>query len=808
MDSVNNAECPVCKHQYVVDPKQFGKAFSCKQCKQEVNLTVLSPNDPGASNDNESSDPSKANDWWLDEQDHLLLKWILKYEMSTNEDIQKGLSIYRNEKIAKKTIRLGGVLVKNGIISQNELELFDTFQDKSKITDMDRSFAALALKNKLVSIEQIKQAFQKQSDHFKKTKEIIVIGDILAKMGVMTPAYRDAILSRQQRLDVKYKDSSFGAVAIKMGLATRDQIDDALAIQQRLFSMTNKLQLLGNILEDNNILTDSQTRQILSHQKELKQQAEEKSTLENKTLKKKSQTIKTGETSKEMLPYINVQVSKDLLEATIFPTRPLPKSTTLDDILSILSDQNIKYGIVSHFHIRNYIKNPILQKKPWLIAKGKPPVPSVPASISYTFKNMIEDISFGSHRSTSHLAWQKWPKVKAGDILAERKPEKKGMPGISVHADIIDNEQHKYVELIGGTGTQLSDDGNQLTATHDGLVLSYMRNKICVLKEKQIQGDLTFFDEPFNWNGVLHVKGPINGKGLLRSFMIFANAVENIEIQVETDIIISGEINNAIIHAKGHVIAKNIINSTIQAYGHVVAEKNIEQSQVSSGGQVSVLAGKIIHSHIDAFQGIFSQSIESNKDKPSTLSVGLSNLVQGRIEKIQSQLPAYKHNLEKIGDALNDIKKTNPVIDENIKKLTNYIIACQSKKDAISNDTGSHVSDIEKKIITAQEAIQEKKQRLEKNKNRYQKYQKSYQQYFKQVKNLNDEHVALQEWMKNGHEPPGIMVSDTIKKGTRIVSPGCEMILDTDHSHIYIKEIQSNGSQRKLQLAQIADAPN
>jgi site-specific DNA-adenine methylase len=251
-----------------------------------------------SNNEQSSSDARQKNnnDQWLDEQDHFLLKRILKYEMTTQEEVQKGLSIYYQQKKEKKAIRLGGVLVQNGIITQNELELFDTFQDMNKVTEMDRSFAALALKNKLVTLEQIKLAFQKQAEHFKKTKQIIVIGDILQKLGIMTTAYRDAILSRQQRLDIKYKDTSFGAVAIKMGLATCDQIDDALAIQQKLFSITNKLQLLGNILVDNNVLTEAQTRQILSHQKELKHQAEEREKTHSEKQKKKQK--KSGNTQK------------------------------------------------------------------------------------------------------------------------------------------------------------------------------------------------------------------------------------------------------------------------------------------------------------------------------------------------------------------------------------------------------------------------------------------------------------------------------------------------------------------------------
>ena len=757
----------------------------------------------------------KENDQWLDEQDHFLLKRILKYEMATQEEIQKGLSIYYQQKKGKKTIRLGGVLVQNGIITQNELELFDTFQDMNKVTEMDRSFAALALKNKLVTLEQIKLAFQKQAEHFKKSKEIIVIGDILQKLGIMTSAYRDAILSRQQRLDTKYKDTSFGAVAIKMGLATRDQIDDALAIQQNLFSITNKLQLLGNILVDNNVLTESQTRQILSHQKKLKFQAEEKEKASKEKQTKKDNQSGNNGTLINVQKYINVIIHKDKLEAHILPAKTLPSNTTLDDVLHVLSENNIKYGVVDHYEIRTYLKSPFLQKSPWLIARGKPSQPSEHSSIVYKFKSMLESISCRFHQSIDHLTWDKWPKANRGDILAEKKIGKAGIPGINVHAEIIDVAPPKSVQLIDGIGTQLSDDGNKLTAVQDGLISSYMRNKICVLPEKLIDDNLTLSNTPFRYKGVLHVKGRISGQVGVKCIMIFAQGVENGLIQAESDVIILGSVNHSTIQAKGHVIAKNIRHSKIEAFGHVVAEQNIDSSTIRASGQITVLNGSVSESDISAYQGILAHHVHSNQKKPSILTVGIDRLVKARIEKIQTKQPGLKQNMEKLSRRMNEIKSKSPQLNENLKKFVKYVNACQAKKDELESNTTMdpekktrQIEHIEQKQNEAQKAIQDKKARIQKNKDIFQQCQKTYQSHFKQVKSYDEELITLNEWLKNGHEPPGIVISETIEKGTKIISANCEKIIEKDHSHIYIKEIQLTDQKATFQIEALSDAPN
>ncbi|KPA11029.1 protein containing DUF342 [Candidatus Magnetomorum sp. HK-1] len=768
---------------------------------------------------NKISDNKKItpDDQWLDEQDHFLLKRILKYEMATQDQIQKGLSLYYQDKMAKKPIRLAGVLVQNGIITQNELELFDTFQDMNKVTEMDRSFAALALKNKLVELDNIKIAFQKQTEHFKKTKKIILIGDILTKQGMMTTAYRDAILSRQKRIDVKYQDSSFGAVAIKMGLATRDQIDDALATQQKIFSMTNKLQLLGNILVDKNVLTNAQTRQILIHQKDLKNLAEqrEQERISSRKTKKKNKE-KNGKTRfVDVQDYINIIVTKDHLEARILPIKNLPEDTNLDDILFVLSEKNIKYGVVNHYHIRTYLKNPLLQKSPWLIAHGKKPTPPEHPSIIYGFKSMLDNISLRSKKSIEHLAFEKWPKAKKGDILAKRVPGISGVPGISVYAEIIDIDIPKEVQLISGFGTQLSEDGNQLIASREGLISSYMRNKICVLPEKYIEGDLVQNKEPFRFKGVLRVSGVIKGKHPIKSTIIFAGGIENTQIHSETDIIVFGDILNARINAKGHVVARNILNSKIDAFGHVVAKNDIDSSSVISSGQVSVIDGNVKNTKIDAYQGIFAFSISSESDDICTLSVGQDILINDRVTSIDKQLPTLKQNLEKLGGYINEIEKNFNQINDSIHKLKKYIGSWENKKKELSAKEDikpeilkKYFVQIDEKISAANDKMKIKKQQVQKNKERYLRYHKSYQQHFKQVKIFNEERLTLKEWLKNGYDQPGIMISESIKKGTQIVFPNSNMPLDKDHSHISIKEIKNPDETFQLRIEALTDSPN
>ena len=813
MAEYQKATCPSCHQIYKLpSSKALEQPFHCKKCNKKVKLIPKNSN-------KKITHPIKYDynaDQWLEEQDNSLLKRILKYEMASQEQIQKGLALYYQYKMAKKPIRLGGVLVQQGIITQNELELFDTFQDMNKVTEMDRSFAALAVKNKLVSIDNIKIAFQKQADHFKKTKQIILIGDILTKLGMMTPAYRDAILSRQKRLDTKYEDTSFGAVAIKMGLATRDQIDDALAAQQKIFSMTNQLQLLGNILVDKNVLTTAQTRQILIHQKELKQQAELKTKERTKTISTKNK--KTNKSDKaspgDIKEYVNISVSKDHLEAHILPIRNLPEDTTLDDILFVLSENNIKYGIVNHFQIRSYLKDLLLQQSPWLIAKGKKPVQPEESTIKYSFKYLLDDISHGSNEGIRSITSKNWPKAKKGDVLAERLPGVDGMPGISVYAEIIDVQTKQTVQLLNGTGTKLSSDDNQVLALNNGLITLYMNNKVCVFTEKIIDGDFDVTEKPFNFPGALTVNGTIKGNNTIKCKMIFAQNIEQTDIHVETDIIVSGNISNATIFSRGNIIAHDIQHSTIKSFGHVIIQNSIEKTQLISDGQVSILKDAVKETDICAYQGIYAHSVLSSPEKNSSLTIGKGSFIHDEIKKINTNLPPLKKNLQKLSNFINKIKTNIAQIEENQKKLTTYIQNCQQKekdlnhKDINAEEKQKINDQINKKIAIATEKIKNTQQISQKNKEKYLQYNKSYQQHIKQVKHLNEELIILKDWLSNGQFQPQIIISGSINKGTRIFSPNNKMVIEKDLSHIYIKELNSQSHQSTLKIGNLSDPPN
>jgi len=124
---------------------------------------------------------------------------------------------------------------------------------------LDRRFGRIAIKNKLVSLEDVKDALKKQAEIFKESKYIITIGDILVDTGLMTENYRDAIMKRQGRQKEKKKrHKSFGEIAIELGYLTQKDIDRAIALQSQQYKNKKDVKFLGDILIDLEVLTKNQ----------------------------------------------------------------------------------------------------------------------------------------------------------------------------------------------------------------------------------------------------------------------------------------------------------------------------------------------------------------------------------------------------------------------------------------------------------------------------------------------------------------------------------------------------------------------
>ncbi|ETR69285.1 MAG: hypothetical protein OMM_04027 [Candidatus Magnetoglobus multicellularis str. Araruama] len=138
----------------------------------------------------------------------------------------------------------------------------------AEIVKLDKRFGRIAIKNKLLTIEQVKDALRKQDYIYKKSNYIVLIGDLLVDSGAMNVRYRDAILKRQNRLITdKKKRKSFGEIAVEKGFITPEQLESALKYQAEKYSERRNVIFLGDVLLEQELISEEQ-RDIVAKERE------------------------------------------------------------------------------------------------------------------------------------------------------------------------------------------------------------------------------------------------------------------------------------------------------------------------------------------------------------------------------------------------------------------------------------------------------------------------------------------------------------------------------------------------------------
>jgi hypothetical protein len=181
-----------------------------------------------------------------------------------------------------------------------------------------------------------------------------------------------------------------------------------------------------------------------------------------------------------------------------------------------------------------------------VIAEGLPPGEGVDGKIEVQV-NLHPDAAPKVDESgrTDFRQIQTFVEIKKGQPLAKRIPPCQGTPGINVQGEDIPSAMGNDVRLPAGKNTDISADGQWLTAAKEGVV--YLENGlICVGEMLTIPGDVDFSVGNIKYSGNVIVRGNVRPGFIVES---------------EGDIEIQGEVESAkVISRKGSVtIAKGVI---------------------------------------------------------------------------------------------------------------------------------------------------------------------------------------------------------------------------------------------------------
>ncbi|MCX7702785.1 MAG: protein kinase [Planctomycetota bacterium] len=140
----------------------------------------------------------------------------------------------------------------------------------AKTEPQDILFGKIALHNGFVTEEQLANALRVQHSSVSPRR----LGEVLLEMGYISSEQLQLILRSQdmrldtqdKRLKMRKRDVLFGAVAVRLGFASKGEINEAVRKQAQMREQGKEVSL-GEILVESGVLTTSQVKTVLSYQR-------------------------------------------------------------------------------------------------------------------------------------------------------------------------------------------------------------------------------------------------------------------------------------------------------------------------------------------------------------------------------------------------------------------------------------------------------------------------------------------------------------------------------------------------------------
>ena len=383
-----------------------------------------------------------------------------------------------------------------------------------------------------------------------------------------------------------------------------------------------------------------------------------------------------------------VGVSEDKLEAflSVQPPSESGKMLSMGIIEKLIAKSGIDHG-VDHNAIKRALEKAKTASTPVhnaVIAKGMAAVRGDDARIDLKFQTEKKVGTIDEQSGAIDFKErQTLQTVKAGDVLAVKVPLTLGKEGTDVYGDIIPAESGSDKVLTPANNVEVSDDGLVFTSSIDGLVTLTQDNKLVVLKQFDVSGDVDYSTGNLSMDGALDIKGwirsgfKVNATGEIR----VGGGVEDAKVESGADIYIQGGIigsGEGNVRAGGNLTVRFLENAVVHADGDIFVQDDIVRSNVSANGSIiatgakgrirggSVVAGKVIEMYeIGSPAGVITH-----------VRVGVASKLRERMVNISKKLGEYRKNKTKMDmfltkyDKLDKGKQHPKEIERKIRTLT------------------------------------------------------------------------------------------------------------------------------------------
>ncbi len=356
-----------------------------------------------------------------------------------------------------------------------------------------------------------------------------------------------------------------------------------------------------------------------------------------------------------------VKISPDKMSATLtLRDDGVNYSVTEEEILDALKSQGVQFGILFDV-IKKIVEKPEFDK-PYIVAKGKPPVPGRDGKLEIK-KDEGSKIKEAKRIDFKEFAAKKTRKVlREGDEIGKLIKPTDGIAGINVLGEKVEAKKGKPAPVKIGPGIKILEDGT-LIADKSGLLV-IKPDQIYVEELLVIKGDVDYSTGNVDFPGAVEINGDVKA-----GFVVKAKRDIIIKGIVEAATVISFEGSvqmlgvkgqeKGIIRAKEDVKAKFLENAHVEAGHNVEVEGPITNSVVKARNSVIVTGKKgiIVGGMITATVSVEAEEIGSNLGVKTLLEIGIDPELREKERLLVAQIKLDEENLEKLLLVMKELKK-------------------------------------------------------------------------------------------------------------------------------------------------------
>jgi len=383
-------------------------------------------------------------------------------------------------------------------------------------------------------------------------------------------------------------------------------------------------------------------------------------------------------------PQTILKISPNRMEAEleIIPTSTRSLSAEFEDLMQVLADGGVVYGI-NEDRLHTMCRDNVFQH-PMVVARGKYDEVGADGHIKYhvstesTLKPKEREDGTVDYRDLGLIH-----NVTKGQLLAEIFPEQKGEDGMDVFGTVLVGRFGKQNKPIAGKNTTLSEDGLKLLASTDGDA-KVKNGVIEIASVFKVNGDVDNATGDVDFIGDVQINGDVltGFKVTSGGTITIKGTVEEAILKAAGDIIINEGVNGmnqSLIEADGKLRCKYIQSATLKVRESIYAD-TIMYSEIECSGNVelngkkgALIGGRAIISGgclncltVGTSSHVATQIIMQNEDK---------SLIEEKDSLNQSlkDMDAEELKLNQIINRINALKEKgmkNSDFDSNISTAT------------------------------------------------------------------------------------------------------------------------------------------